>query len=171
MKIKQICSILLLISVFFAFCACEDGTADDGGASSAHVFAINGNELAIHAPADRILSELGEPIKRGETGSCAFGGPDRVYEYSGLQIQTYSQSAEGEQYFLLISLMDDSYVTPEGIRIGDSAAKVISAYGEPSEQTDGYIRYTHGGSETQLQFLLRDGKVTNIQYENTKKQA
>ncbi len=169
MKLKQICSVLLLISALLVFCACEDASTGND-AKPAHVFVVNGNELAVHAPADSVLSALGEPKATGVTGSCAFGGPDRAYEYDGFQIQTYSHADDGEQYFLLISLMDDSHATPEGVRIGDKSDKVLSVYGEPSEQTESYIRYIHGESETQLQFLLRDGKVTNIQYENTKKQ-
>ena len=64
----------------------------------------------------------------------------------------------------LFNDVDEDVCTKEGIRVGASASDVIAAYGEASTHTDSAIVYENTAAKTRLQFLLRDGKVTNIQY-------
>ena len=59
-------------------------------------------------------------------------------------------------------LVDDMAQTEEGIKIGATAEAVNAAYGEPTTSNAGGVIYTKGGVE--LRFLMKDGKVTSIQY-------
>ena len=59
---------------------------------------------------------------------------------------------------------DESAATPEGIRVGSASDAVTAAYGEASESSDSRIVYLRADGKVKLQFLMRDGSVTNIQY-------
>ena len=54
--------------------------------------------------------------------------------------------------------------TPEGIAIGATKDQVVTAYGTPNSESATALSYLDTAKKVTLQFLLRDGKVTNIQY-------
>jgi hypothetical protein len=87
---------------------------------------------------------------------------DKIYVYSGFRIETYTKG--GVDYIRSVELTDDSVATPEGITIGSSKDGVIAAYGEADRATDTALTYENTEKGMKLQILLRDGKVTNIQY-------
>ena len=107
-----------------------------------------------------ILAALGQWRDYAESASCAFEGLDKVYTYAGFEIQTYP---EGEKDFVyIIVLQDDTVATEKGVRIGATKEAVIAAYGTPDKETDTSL--TYNGKGMYLQFILRDGAVTSIQY-------
>ena len=131
--------------------------------SVAYSFQVEQTVIAVDAPAKVILDALGPWSNYAESPSCAFEGMDKVYTYAGFEIETYCLG--GGDYIAAIHLLDDSVATQKGIRIGSSAQEVLNAYGTPTSQNDTSIVYSAKGMK--LQFLLRGGAVTNIQYLKT----
>ena len=87
-------------------------------------------------------------------------GLDKVYTYAGFEIQTYPI---GEKDFVyMIILQDDTVATEKGIRIGATKDAVLTAYGTPNEESANAL--TYNGKGMYLQFILREGTVTSIQY-------
>ena len=131
-------------------------------------FSVGGVTVTLDAEANAVIEALGTPNSFAETGSCYGDGKDRVYQYTSYKIMTYSNA--GKDYILSVEIYDDadaSVATPEGIRVGDSAADVVARHGTPTSQTDLQILYLDDANSAKLQFLLRDGRVTNIQYLKT----
>jgi hypothetical protein len=114
----------------------------------------------IGMKADGVLDALGEAKSRVVSASCAFGGNDIVYDYRSVKISANDE--EGFERVYCVELVDDMAQTEEGIKIGATAEAVTAAYGEPTTSNAGGVIYTKGGVE--LRFLMKDGKVTSIQY-------
>ncbi len=123
-------------------------------------FVYNGTAIQPNAPAEPILSALGEPKSYTEETSCAFDGLDKTYFYGSFYLQTYP-AADGERVFCLW-LVDDAVTTPEGVYIGSTEQQVKDAYGEDSMDGNSCI-VTQG--ETKLTVILTDGVVSSIQYD------
>ncbi|MBO5930753.1 MAG: hypothetical protein J6Q70_00780, partial [Clostridia bacterium] len=67
-----------------------------------------------------------------------------------------------EDFVYMIILQDDTVATEKGIRIGDAKEAVVTSYGTPDQETASAL--TYNGEGMYLQFILRDGAVTSIQY-------
>ena len=150
---------LLLVAMVLSFVACKDNDppAEEG---KTYTFTNGTTKIAINDDAAPILAALGEWRDYDESPSCAFEGLDKVYTYSGFEIQTYPM---GEKDFVyLIELYDDTVATEKGIRIGDTKEAVIAAYGAPDKQESTYLNYN--ATDMYLEFHLADGIVTSIQY-------
>ena len=161
---KIFCLLLALIAVC-ALASCED---TKGGTPEFAAFSYNGVTIALDAEAEPIISGLGTYVSFAETNSCYGDGTDKVYEYTSFQVHTYT--VKGVEYILSVSIFSDSdeaVVTPEGIRIGDSADDVIAKYGAAQTEDATKLVYNDTQTKTRLQFLLRNGAVTNIQYLKT----
>ncbi len=156
---KKILIYLLLAATVLSFVACKDNNppAEEG---KTYTFTSGTTKIAIDADMAPILAALGAWRDYAESASCAFEGLDKVYTYAGFEIQTYP---EGEKDFVyIIVLQDDTVATEKGVRIGDAKEAVITAYGNPTSQTETSL--TYNGEGMYLQFILRDGAVTSIQY-------
>lgn len=125
-----------------------------------YVFESNGVVIAIDAKAEECLTALGEPLSYFESPSCAFGDLDKVYTYSGFEVDTYS--LEGIDYISAVIFKDDSVYTPEGICLGDTMLKVKEIYGEPTTEENAILSYVK--DETNLCFLINDGVVVSVEY-------
>lgn len=158
---KRILCLMLAILLVGAFAACDETEEEINFADCA----VKGVKLTPDADAKAALAALGEYRTFAETGSCYGDGMDRVYEYTSFKVMTYS-NGEAE-YILSVEIFndaDESVATPEGIRIGSTSDAVTAAYGEASESSDSSMIYLRADGKVKLQFLLRDGAVTNIQY-------
>ena len=129
-------------------------------AAEGYVFESNGVSIAVDGEAAAYISGLGEPLSYFESPSCAFGDLDKIYTYSGFELDTYS--FDGIDYVSAVIFKDDSVSTPEGIAIGDSVDKVKEIYGEPESEEPTIISYVKG--ETKLCFLIQDGSVVSVEY-------
>ncbi len=136
------------------------GQQTDPGNGGGYLFAANGVSVAIDAEAGPITEQLGEPVSYFESESCAFEGLDKIYTYSGFELDTYPKG--GKDYVSAVVLTDDTVSTPEGIAIGDSAEKVKEAY--PGEYTEicSMLRYEKDGMT--LSFVIQDEEVISIEY-------
>lgn len=138
----------------------QTGSGNDG---KGYLFAAKGVTVSIDAEAGPITEQLGEPLSYFESESCAFEGLDKIYTYSGFELDTYPKG--GKDYISAVVLTDDTVSTPEGIAIGDSLEKVKEAY--PGEYTEicSMLRYEKGGMT--LSFIIQDNEVKSIEYRST----
>ncbi len=153
---KQTLSLLLALLMLLAFCACtpEPPAAKPYGAT------INGVNIELDAEANPLLLRLGTHSTYDQSPTCAFEGYDKVYGYGSFEVETYTLG--GIDYIRAVHLLDDTQATRKGISVGATVEAVKEAYGDPSRETSLGLMYT--SEETVLEFLIRDGKVTNINY-------
>ena len=156
---KKILIYLLVALTVLSLVACKENDPS-AEAEKTYTFTNGTTKIAIDADMAPILAALGQWRDYAESASCAFEGLDKVYTYAGFEIQTYP---EGEKDFVyIIVLQDDTVATEKGVRIGATKEAVIAAYGTPDKETDTSL--TYNGKGMYLQFILRDGAVTSIQY-------
>jgi outer membrane murein-binding lipoprotein Lpp len=142
----------------------EDVTADaQDNTEKGYVFTVNNMEIAIQAEAETYISQLGEPVSYYEAASCAFGDLDKMYTYSGFELDTYSEN--GQDYVSAVILKDDSVSTTEGLTIGDSVEKVKELYTDVADESDSALVYHKGNMK--LCIFIEDDAVVSIEYLNT----
>lgn len=136
---------------------------DSENAGQGYTFEAQGVTIAIDADAEAYIEALTELISYYEAPSCAFGDLDKIYTYSGFELDTYS--INGRDYVKSIILQDDSVMTPEGVCIGDAAEKIEEIYGAASSADDEMMLYVKDNMK--LCFLIREGQVVSIEYLST----
>ena len=92
--------------------------------------------------------------------SCALEGTDNVYSYGCMEVTAFDQG-EGE-FIYSVYILDDSVATPEGLKIGHNADKVVELYGSDFQDNNGEYVYTQG--EVMLSILFEGDTVTSIEY-------
>lgn len=153
-----IASMILAMLLLLTACQGKENEGEETGKD--YAFQSGETVIRIDAEAKAILEALGACRSYSESPSCAFEGMDKVYTYNGFEVETYCLG--DVDYIASVQLLDDSVKTREGISIGDTAEQVKETYGEATEFSANALIYRAEG--VTLQFLLRDGKVTNIQY-------
>lgn len=167
MKKKLLCCVLTLcLTLALTACGGGSGAADSASAGDAaasadgFAFTYNGKTVTLDENMSDALADLGEAASYFEAASCAFEGLDKTYTYAGFIITTYPN---GDQDFInSIQLTDDSTTTQEGLYIGCTEDQVRETYGEPTSEMTSGLSYTSGN--TDLNFVLEDGKVISIEY-------
>lgn len=127
--------------------------------SRGYVFPVNNVTVEVDADVAPVIEALGEPASYFEAASCAFEGLDKIYTYSGFEIDTYP--AQDQDLVSAVILKDDSVTTAEGICIGDSLEKLQEVYGEAAEE-NGMLVYEKDGMK--LCFILQDDSIVSIEY-------
>ncbi len=137
------------------------GTQDEQTASNGYVFSTDGVDIAIDGNIEDITSKLGEP-KGGyyEAKSCAFDGMDKFWYYDSFTLQGYQKDNVDLVYS--VTFMDDTVKTKEGVKIGDSKDKMISAYGSSYKEENGKFIYESGNM--MLSFAIQDDAISSIVY-------
>lgn len=125
-----------------------------------YVFRYKGVDICMDAEAAPIVEAIGEEPTYYEAVSCAFEGLDKIYTYSGFELDTYP--VEDVDYVLGVLFRDDSVATAEGVAIGDSLEKMEEAYGTDYTQEEGMLVYEKDGMK--LKFLVKDDVITSIEY-------
>jgi hypothetical protein len=128
-----------------------------------YVFEYAGATIEIDGEAQGYIDKMGEPISYYEASSCAFGDLDKIYTYSGFEMDTYQ--LEGCDYVSAIILQNDSISTPEGLSIGDESGKIEEIYGEPASNDEGTYLYIRDNMK--LCIIVEKEKVASIQYLST----
>lgn len=132
------------------------------GSVKGYVFVSGSVTISMDADASSITEALGEPKSYYEAASCAFEGLDKIYTYSGFEIETYP--IDGKDYVSVVALKDDSVATPEGVTLGDSRAKVEEKYGTGYRENGASLVYEKDGMK--LSFILEGDEVISIQYKS-----
>ena len=105
-----------------------------------------------------VLSALGEPIGRFEADSCAYLGKDVFYYYPGFELTV--NEVEGQDVITAIAVVDDTVVTPQGLRIYDEEEKLLSILGGTEE--NGIYLYQSGHTCLLIQVKEAEGDVRRI---------
>lgn len=141
----------------------SDASADNSAANAkGYVFVYQGVMVAVDSDVAEAVTALGEPLSYFEAASCAFNGLDKMYTYSGFEIETYP--TDNKDFVSNIRLKDDSVSTVEGLCIGDSFEKVQQTYGEGTEE-NGMVVYEKDGMK--LCFIIKEDAVASIEYRST----
>ena len=167
---KKILTLVLAVCLVFTLAACGSdtpggttpgsGTPSEPTVNEHFVFNYNGTAIKLHANMAPILAALGEPKTYTESTSCAFEGLDKTYYYGSFYIDTYPIGDQDYVYDFWFA--DDSVATTEGIYIGSTQAQVEAAYG--ADNFNGSNAYIVTKGDGQLTVILKDGKVSSIQY-------
>ena len=150
--------VMILALAMLPILVCCEAEPEERAAFS---FVCEGVTASIDDDSAPLLARLGEPLRYDESGACAVGEKDKIYQYDHLTIKTYHTG--GVDRLMQIKLMDDTYATPEGIRVGDSLDRVREVYGTPDSESDTLLRYDAAGMK--LKFTVREGAVTTVTYE------
>jgi len=121
-------------------------------------FEYRGTLIEMDQDMDYLLLQLGEPLGVFEAPSCAFDGIDRIFGFRGIQIHTYPDGDLDRVH--TVSFLDDGVTTANGIRLGDTIADALAAYGGNYTQDTGM--YTFTIERTTLSFFVEDDEVTSI---------
>jgi len=130
------------------------------------VFPYEGQGFGLLSDVTVLLTAIGDGYEEKAAPSCSFEGEDKTFTYPGLEIMT--NPIEGKDLINEMIVTGADYVTPRGIRIGDSKEAVIAAYGEGFDD-QGTLTYVVSGEfedyESDRMFIsIKDGKVEYISY-------
>lgn len=116
-----------------------------------------------------ILAALGDPVGSFEADSCAYLGKDKFYYYPGFELTV--NEVEGVERITVITVADDTIVTPQGLRIYDEEDKLLSLLG--GEEKNGVYSYDDGRTMLVVQVKESEGdsrRVSAIEYRAVEKE-
>lgn len=134
---------------------CSQKSLDEG-----YSFEINGFDIVMGETADDFLTKTGVPVEQYSAPSCAFDGDDTVYDFGSYQVTTYL--TDGKEIFTGVYLLDDTFSTKEGIKIGSKLSEMLSVYGDEYQESYGAYKYSSG--LTDLSFVVINDVITSISY-------
>lgn len=142
----------------------KDGnnTTNTQTAEKGYTFTSNGYEIVINTEVSDLEASLGTAADVKSSAACANDGTDRNYRYDGFSVVTNQENGKSEVITGVI-FNDDTVKTAEGISLGAATADVTAAYGDDFEDVNGNMIYAKGNMK--LIFIIKDGKVTSIQYD------
>lgn len=159
---KKILSVILALTCVFALAACGGaGNTAEPSNKESYYFKSGDTKIEMNVDATELIKKLGEPSGRFEEESCAGLGMEITYYYNGFDLVTYRTTDSDAEKTYNVYFKDDTVATVEGVRVGDSAEKVISTYGVGAEG-DTQIKTSKGNCD--IYFVLSDGVVTSVEY-------
>ena len=129
--------------------ASEEPAGDEEPALDLY-FESRGVRLEPMMAADEVLLALGQPIGVFEADSCAYIGKDVFYYYPGFELTV--NEVDGQNVVTAIAVVDDTVVTPQGLRIYDEEEKLLSILGGTEENGV----YTYQSGQTLLLIQVKD---------------
>lgn len=126
-------------------------------AEEVFAFQVNGAEIIPGTAFDPSVLPATDSVYT--IPSCAFEGTDNVYNYGTYEIIAYNEG-NGEIVYS-IYFIDANLTTPEGLAIGDDAARVTQLYGEG---TVNGTEITYQKGDTLLVIILDGDFVGSIEY-------
>ncbi len=140
----------------------QESEAEDAASESYKGYAFISKDVVIEMDEEAapIIEALGEPLSYFEAASCAFEGLDKIYTYSGFEINTYP--GKDKDYISSVILKDDSVTTVEGVAIGDSKEKLEQVYGTECTVEENLMIYEK--DDMKLRFIVKDGVIEAIEY-------
>lgn len=136
----------------------EASDQEPSGEDGVFRFAYDGAILTPGEPVD--LSGLPKYSDVAEVPSCAFGGNDKIYNFTTFELTAYFDADEERIYS--IYFIDPNLPTTEGLRLGDTVDDMKSFYGDSYETEGASYIYTRG--ETLLILITNKDIVTSIEY-------
>lgn len=148
-----------LFLALLAFCLTLTGCGRQQTRSGFTTVTRQGVAISLNAPAGPVLAALGAPFGYGESKSGVYAGVEKTYQFTGLRLKTF-QSQDGER-ILGVMITDSGMQTPDGLSIGDPAARVRECFGNDAIQNNCCIV---SRPQEQMIVLLEHDVVTAIQY-------
>lgn len=176
---NKILALALIAAMSLSMVACGGGSdtkviesngssAEAGSTSSTsasgYVFSYNGTDIPVDADVAPILEALGEPKDEFTSPSCAGQGDGHLYTYNDFEIQTYPDG--DKDLVLYVQLRTDNVATAEGIDLSSSKDDIIAAYGEPTSEETGSLKYEKDG--VTLVFIFDGESLISIEYDSPK---
>ena len=121
-------------------------------------FESRGVRIEPMMAANPVLSALGEPIGTFEADSCAYIGKDIFYYYPGFELTV--NEVEGTNRITAVAVVDDTVITPQGLRIYDEEEKLLSLLGGTEE--NGVYTYHSGQTLLLIQVKAAGDDVRRI---------
>ena len=121
-------------------------------------FESRGVRIEPMMAADPVLSALGEPIGTFEADSCAYIGKAIFYYYPGFELTV--NEVEGTNRITAVAVVDDTVITPQGLRIYDEEEKLLSLLGGTEE--NGVYTYQSGQTLLLIQVKAAGDDVRRI---------
>lgn len=118
---------------------------------------------------DLQLGDISVGITYAELIEAMKQEPEDIEEenYEGFATKTLFFS-DGTQVYIVddivytVNVTSPDYVTPRGLKTGDSRQRLEELYGSPSNESDGILGYTYNGYEL-FTVVIEDDKVSQIQ--------
>ena len=142
--------------------AAQQQSTNGSFSSSDLAMSYNGRTVTLLTPISNAVSSIGKALSTEKLPSClSLDAPDDViYTYNGFTLQTLTDSS-GEKVYN-IDITGSGAATAKGIAVGSSSADIEKAYGKAAEADDFLMRYTVDGGKSTLDFMIENGKVTEI---------
>lgn len=124
-------------------------------------FVVNDVVITPGAEAEDIIAKLGEPNSFYEAPSCVFSGKDKVYSFSGFDVNTAPY--KGKEVIVGVFFNEDGEAkTAKGIGIGSSLQEVKDNYGEPQKENTGQMIWEN--EEVEFSIVAINDEVTAVSY-------
>ena len=124
-------------------------------------FVVNDVVITPGAEAEDIIAKLGEPNSFYEAPSCVFSGKDKVYSFSGYDVNTAPY--KGKEVIVGVFFNEDGEAkTAKGIGIGSSLQEVKDNYGEPQKENAGQMIWEN--EEVEFSIVAINDEVTAVSY-------
>ena len=122
----------------------------------------NDRTVALLSGINDAVAAFGNASSTEKLPSClSMDSPDDViYTYNGFTLQTLTENGVEKVY--IMDITGSSATTAKGVAVGSSVADIEKAYGKAAESDDFLKRYTVDGGKNTLDFMLENGRVTEI---------
>ncbi|MBW4616135.1 MAG: hypothetical protein KME21_23245 [Desmonostoc vinosum HA7617-LM4] len=106
---------------------------------------------------------LGKPLSI-KNGYEEIAGKTRTLQYRGLTVKLLEDVKPTNKFFVYeIEANSSKYITIDGVKVGDSVAKVIKIYGNPQSTDTNIFNYeVDSTSPIYFNFTIDNGKVKKI---------
>ena len=158
---------LLIAATLFAGCNNQTGesaqvsrieggqtkiSVDNGGsnaASGTYKFSYKGYEICLGDTMGKVSEIFGEPNDIKDGASCAFGGFDVEYYYSGLEFDAMKPTEDTDDAIAVLYtiVITDPLIDCGGIHVGQTFKDAKTIYGDPFEEDDFGASYRSGNSQ------------------------
>jgi hypothetical protein len=136
---------------------------------------VIGDVIALHDWDDEInlYKMLGQPISTeveelGEGADTYRGSIIKTLTYDGIELTLFSPPHNRETFFVqVIEVTSEKFMTPRGIKVGDTVEDLKHAYPIVSLSNDGKSEENNGvyavwGHQNELYFTVEEGRILKI---------
>ena len=129
-----------------------------------YAFTTGTNTITVGEDVDSVIGKLGEAGDVKTLTNCANGGKDKAHIYDNFDIYT-TQDAKKNTVVESIVLKNDKVATEEGLKVGQTPAKVMEIY-PGAKESMGLYTVVLGDTQIVVDCGFSNDKVVSISYEN-----
>lgn len=128
---------------------------------SGYTFTYENNQYQLGMEAEKAMETLGEAQSSRDVNNCANGYVNKAYMFGDKAFEVYIEQSGRKEIVANITLLTSEVSTEEGLKPGDSAARVTEVYKDAKK---GLGSYTASLGSTKLYIKMKDNKVSYISY-------